>query len=114
MRSDPTLRRIYREYNRKWFNGALPAIPVVWGETRRFPRSEGKSTLALTNFEANSPMQIVFAPRLRKNKEWNLVRCTMLHEMCHVALPYKVAPHGRAFQNLMRDHAMRGAFDGRW
>lgn len=113
MRSDPTLQRIYRKYNKQWFEGKLPRLPVVWGEPRKFPNSEGKSTLASTHYEADAPVLIVFAPRLRVNKEWNLVRCTMLHEMCHVALPYRV-DHGKIFQNLMRDLAMRGAFDGLW
>lgn len=112
--SNRRLGEIYNEYNVRWFGGDLPKIPVRWGDPRKFSRREGKATLAVTNFDGKRAVEIVFAPRLRKNREWQLIRFTLLHECCHVVLPHNVADHGRAFNNKMRELANAGAFDGLW
>lgn len=43
----------------------------------------------------------------------DMIKMSVLHEMCHVALhPYM--KHGRKFQEEMKRLAMRDAFEGIW
>jgi len=112
--SNRYLRRIYDEYNKKYFSGSLPRLPVRWGDSRTFSRREGKSTLAVTDYESGKPVGIRFAPRMRRYREHQLVRFTCLHEMVHVEQPSHLADHGRNFQERMRELANLKAFDGLW
>lgn len=112
-RSNRHLKDVYNGYNRRYFGGKLPKIPVCWGDPRHFARKEGKGTLAVTNFFGNCPVNIVFAPWLKKTRQWQLIKFTLLHEMAHVALPAKVQ-HGEKFQNEMKRLARANAFEFLW
>jgi len=112
--SNRYLRRIYDEYNKKWFEGRLPRLPVQWGDSRTFTRREGRSTLAVTDYESGKPIGIRFAPRMRRYREHQLVRFTMLHELVHVEQPAHHADHGRCFNDRMKELANAGAFIGLW
>ena len=108
MDSSPYLKRLYREYNRKYFGGSLPKIWLIFGQAREWRASKlGKTTCAATFFEDGKPIGI--AVRYYKHKSTNYFKADLLHEMAHVANPR--ANHGRAFKREMRRLMMAGAFD---
>ena len=68
------LQDIYDTYNREYWDGKLPKATVVWtahdhkyGETRQDP--DGRFRVRLD---------------VIKNRESNVAKTTILHEMCHV------------------------------
>lgn len=109
MRSDPRLKRIFNEYNRKWFGGKLPGSTVVrWARSKKDLKfeCESKTVLACADNET-----IVMSPWMKGST--NLCRFTMLHEMVHVKLP-PIAGHGPRFQKEMHRLARAGAFAKLW
>jgi hypothetical protein len=102
MRSDPTLRRWYLRYNRKWFAGELPTSCVLYWNS-----CEGK--LALSWWADGIPHITIdpcigFSPIIAKQK--------LLHEMAHIAKPK--AHHGKVWQEEMLRLASAGAFTNLW
>jgi predicted metal-dependent hydrolase len=108
MRSDRNLKKIYRQYNKEWFDSALPDVSVRWAVDDDDMKFEcaSKSFLACADNTAivlNSEMK--GATRL-----W---RFTLLHEMVHTKLwPYR--GHGKKFQMEMLRLAALGAFAMLW
>lgn len=97
------LRRLYREYNRRWFHGRLPAADI------RFARID-PGDLGVCLVFAGTP-EIRISTDIRR---WTkTVKCTLLHEMAHVALPVRVE-HGPRFEREMLRLAKLGAFCGLW
>jgi hypothetical protein len=116
MRSDPTLKRYYRELNKKWFKGELPAsTKCVWGPISEH-KQNGKGSGAMAFCESptdDDPFFLIsFDPRLKKLNWWNLVRSTMIHEMVHVWTKNRDS-HGPVFEAKMRELANAGAFKKR-
>lgn len=108
MRSHPTLKRLYREYNRRYFAGKLPNIWIIFGQAREWRASKlGKTTCAATFYEDGIPIGI--AIRYYKHKGVQYVKTDLLHEMIHVSKPR--ANHGPAFKKELRRLMDAGAFD---
>jgi hypothetical protein len=100
---------LYEYWNRRFFRGRLPDIPVKWDN-----KSYSKGGSAWFNHETKQPVKITLNPKYRDSRcVW---QATLLHEMVHVEqwkLPEKQA-HGRKFKKRMRELAASGAFDLLW
>jgi hypothetical protein len=108
VQSNPYLKRLYRFYNKKYFNGELPDIWLIFGQARVWKKARlGKRTCAATFFEDGHPIGI--AIRYYETKNFGYIRADLLHELIHVARPK--AGHGRAFKQELRRLMMAGAFD---
>jgi hypothetical protein len=108
VQSSPYLKRLYRQYNKKYFGGCLPKIWLIFGQAREWRASKlGKTTCAATFFEDGVPIGI--AIRYYKNKSTNYFKTDLLHELIHVANPR--ASHGPAFKKELRRLMAAGAFD---
>ena len=109
MKSHPYLRRLYRKYNKKYFNNQLPDIPVAFASPGTFHRAGlGKKTCAVTLFEPDyRPKAIII--RHYPSKNWCYIKSDLLHELVHVAHPRW--NHGRNFKAEIRRLAAEGAFD---
>lgn len=108
MRSNRALKKLYREYNRKFFGNTLPKIWLIFGQAREWKKARlGKTTCAATFFEGGKPIGI--AIRYYKHKGSQYCKTDLLHEMCHVARPR--AGHGPAFKEEIRRLMLAGAFD---
>lgn len=95
------LQDIFRFYNRTYWDGKLPATVVVWtglensyGETDLLP--DGRYIIRLDAL---------------KNRENNVARSTLLHEMCHVKTWGATPPHGLRWQAELHRIMLEGAFD---
>jgi hypothetical protein len=113
MRSDPYLKRLYNQYNKKYFGNQLPKIKVHYASPAQFvKRKLGKTTCAATLYDENhKPVAIVI--KKFKRKAYGYIKSDLLHEMVHVALPFRV-DHGPRFQAEMLRLAMAGAFEKVW
>lgn len=109
MRSHPWLKRLYREYNKKYFDNKLPNdIWVIFGGARDWRTAKlSKNTCAATFFEDHKPIGI--AIRYYRFKTGPYVKSDLLHEMIHVARPR--VGHGRTFKQEVRRLAALGALD---
>ena len=111
MRSHPYLKRLYRQYNRKYFGGQLPNICVRFGNAQAMKQAGvPRGTLAATLLSNGKPYAIVI--RDYANKSWRYIKADLLHELVHVAHPR--ADHGPVFENEMKRLANLGAFKGVW
>lgn len=113
MRSNPALKKIYNEYNKRWFGGKLPvAVKIYWGkdgECLGQVEYEGvvRRTNALQKYE-KADIEIVLNKATRKFPR--IFRTTILHECCHV----KLLPnrhHGDKFQQEIRRLVRIGAYN---
>ena len=102
--SEPSLRRWYRDFNRRWFANRLghevdilyAPIEGCWGDTR-----------------PDDPECFVIRINPRYSLCTRSARLTLLHEMVHVELwPY--AAHGPRFEARMQALAAAGAMRGLW
>jgi predicted SprT family Zn-dependent metalloprotease len=104
MLSDSQLRRWYRDYNRRFFGGALPADADVF-----YAPIDGAHGDALG--ESNGEFTLRINPACAI--DLRVVRMTLLHEMAHLKLwPYRT--HGPRFEQEMQRLAVAGAFKGLW
>lgn len=89
MRNDPTLKRWFREYNKKYFDNKLPNVYCFWEPS--FVTSDELGEL----WEKEPGLFILrIDPAIKFCKE--LSRITLLHEMSHLKLwPY--LGHGKGF-----------------
>lgn len=101
--SDGELQGIFQTYNRMYWSGRLPATVVVWagmeksyGETDLLP--DGRYIIRLD---------------ILRNREGNVIRTTLLHEMCHVKTWGKddKNPHGSIWLAELHRIMLEGAFD---
>jgi hypothetical protein len=103
------LSRLYRLYNKKYFNNELPNIDIDFQSPRRFKADgHGKRTCAVTIFQHGKPVAIYI--KRYANKEWPYIKCDLLHEMIHVSLPCR-CNHGPRFKKELRRLMKAGAFD---
>ncbi|VVB52861.1 Uncharacterised protein [uncultured archaeon] len=100
-------QRLYRRYNRLYFRGKLPNIPVLF----RKGLVEKYNAIGITQYEGKVPKRILIENTLRTWRGG--FRMTLLHEMVHVSLPYKV-DHGPRFEKGMLRLAKMRAFKGLW
>lgn len=97
------LRWTYRKYNRRYFGGRLPAVDIRFADI-----DDGCLGICIV-FAGTHEIRIA-----RPIRSWGkVVKCTVLHEMCHVALPKRVE-HGPRFEREMQRLAAAGAFKGLW
>ena len=114
MRSHRTLKRLYNEYNRKYFSGKLPSIEINFitpGQMKKF-FGLNRATCAVTCFKEGTTETVAIYISRNFLKCWRYVRADLLHECVHVAHPK--ADHGKVFQDEMKRLAMRGAFEDVW
>ena len=102
MKSDRGLKRIYRSYNRRFFDGQLPDAFIWW----EVPAG------------AYADCQLIDGVwRVRINPSlagWpSIARWSLLHEQAHIKL-HPNRNHGRKFQQEMLRLAEAGAFVGLW
>ena len=95
------LQDIFKFYNRTYWDGRLPTVLVVWtglenryGETDMLP--DGRYVIRLD---------------ATKNREGNVARTTILHEMCHVRTWGEDAQHGPRWRAELHRIMLEGAFD---
>jgi len=99
------LESLYAEYNKKYFGGQLPKIPVRWGKV-----DEGHAAEFL-----HHPLEIVVHPTIKRCGLDKYSKILLLHEMAHVKLrDRKIKDHGRVWVNEMKRLARIGAFDELW
>jgi SprT-like family protein len=109
--SHRTLKKLYREYNRRYFGGRLPDALVAFVTPAEMKRSGlGKATCAVTCLNKKRPPAIYISRN--KFKTWGYIRADLLHEMCHVSKPR--ANHGKVFQDEMLRIAKLGAMNDVW
>jgi hypothetical protein len=114
VRSHPTLKRIYREYNRKYFGGRLPNVDINFISPGQMKKCFGlaRATCAVTCFKKGTITPVAIYISKNKYKIWRYVRADLLHELVHVDRPR--ADHGPVFENEMKRLAAAGAFKGIW
>lgn len=98
--------KMYDEYNRLYFGGKLPKIPVLWS------RKHTKDCRGICVYIPE--LAIYLNPSL---KGWERTWCmTLLHEQVHVEQRHDVRAkdHGRKFQNRMKALVRQGAFQDLW
>ena len=110
--SDRRLKRLYRHFNRRYFDGALPDSTEVWWEHVDGACADCDVDNCGLAFDAGSDS---FMIRLNPDIGWSErnAKLALLHEMVHVKL-YPNFNHGRRFQNEMIRLAALGAFDRLW
>lgn len=112
MRSDPTLKRYFHRFNRRWFSGALPKNTVVrWSVEEEEESPKHRNDVAWT-FPFREPPEIIV--NRKYHGDWNLIKFTMLHEMVHIEEPEDTrTDHGKRWEARMLELATRGAFSAR-
>lgn len=111
MRSDRKLKQLYKLYNKQYFRNKLPNIQVAFGTPSDFKKGGlGKTTCAVTIYNAAGIPKAVVIKKY-KGKEWPYIKADLLHEICHVALPWGTH-HGPAFHREMKRLFLAGAFNG--
>ena len=111
MRSNRTLKRLYNEYNHRYFAGKLPDVQIEFVTPEEMKRSGlAKHTCAVTCFNPGF-RPAIFISRT-KHKTWGYIRSDLIHEMCHISKPR--ANHGKVFQDEMKRLALMNAFQDIW
>ena len=96
-----TLEQAYRYFNRKYFHNRLPHpsdMLLRWGSIKGMGYQQGDEI-------------VINRKDRRRDSVWKL---TLLHEMCHAALPNAAPDHGKEFQREMLRLAKMGAFHNLW
>jgi hypothetical protein len=73
--SSGEIQDIYKSYNREYWNGKLPAVTVIW---TALPEGRFGQT------EKDDNGRFIIKLDVVKNRESNVAKTTVLHEMCHV------------------------------
>jgi hypothetical protein len=116
----PNLRRAFNEYNKKYFDGELPAAYLEWRIYK-----EMKPYYAFLSRTVADPSEFVIAIHPRWKSHPRLWKWGLLHEMCHLKLALlppskyrrygdKDPDHGPDFQKEMQRLALAGAFERLW
>lgn len=108
-RSAPTLKRMFDQYNRRFFRNRLPNDTIVrWSSNIKWEGDEGQ-------YNADDPPLIEICSSLkRKTRQRNF---TLLHEMVHADHDNReinCEHHGKLFNRDMLRLACIGAFNGLW
>jgi hypothetical protein len=103
---DIDLQATYKLLNKKYFEGKLPQVEIVYCNIHELPV---KGSIGTTTFENGVPVKIWLFDALAYMGIF-LIQ-TLLHEMAHVKLGMK-AGHGKKFKaELLRLHT-EGAYNG--
>lgn len=104
---DRDMTHWYRLYDKKYFKGRLPVLEVYYG-----PLSARKERFAYgcTAFLKGKPIYIALNNKLNRMGE-EISRLTLLHEMVHVSMGSRGAPHGPLFHEEKRRLIKAGALD---
>ena len=79
------LQDIYATYNREYWNGRLPKATIVWTAlSKKFGETDGQNDADYGETDKADDGTFVIRLDVVKNKEANVARTTILHEMCHV------------------------------
>lgn len=107
--SDPVLSRWYRDYNKKYFLGALPepdAVRIFYGpcfkEFRQYGRTMG--------FEQDAVEWDMHLDELLEEHE-PFAKLTLLHEMVHIKR-WPDRRHGELFRKEIEILVLKGAYKG--
>jgi len=114
VQSNPYLKRLYNQYNKKYFSNRLPNLPLLFvtpGEMKKY-FGVNRGCCAITCFKQGTTEPVAIYVSLNCHKSWRYVKSDLLHEMFHVARPR--AEHGKAFEDEMMRIAKLGAFAGIW
>lgn len=106
----PEMSALFLEYNKKYFRGRLPVVPVFW--SRHLLDEE--DLMGWTLPAGHGRFVILLNKRMLDNGFENTSIATMLHESCHVAVFPKGMEHGPAFEKCMESLAARHVFAGIW
>jgi hypothetical protein len=111
MRSDRTLRKWYRQLNRRFFGNQLPDdVCVRWAddtEEREAKWEEKYFGWADPAYDGRHRYVIIMSRR--KITSLSLKAATLAHEMCHIATDLK-DDHGPAFEQWRQYIGDRGIF----
>lgn len=106
--SDPALEKEYRAINAQYFDNRLPAVKLRWES-----RLDEVGPLIADGFRMGGVTDghlILLNPAIQgSDDEFRRVLC---HEMVHIAVVSEKDAHGPAFQQYLRQLAIRGAFRG--
>lgn len=105
------LQQAYLAYNAKYFKNRLPRNCILRWSSRLTHAMGRQAWFRRLDADFDIPV-IEISSRYRASKRTTLL--TLLHEMVHLALPAKGAPHGPHFQKEMLRLARAGAFKGLW
>jgi hypothetical protein len=110
--TEKQLKSLYKRYNRKYFDGSLPAdIPL------KFENMSATTHCGLTTMFASEGLflPVIYLDSTFKEYE-PLTKISLLHEMTHIKLHPRALEdaHGQAFDEEMMRLAFRGAFHGLW
>ena len=114
LQNNSYLKRLYNQYNKKYFDGRLPNILVGYVTTRQLKQARvKKGTCAFTSFDPKfTTIPVAIGIHFNRSKSMTYIKADMLHEMAHVANPR--ANHGPVFQKEMKRIAQAGAFIDVW
>lgn len=112
--TESQLKRHYARFNKKYFDGKLPADVAI-----KFVDMSGSNDGGLCVSLSHDGLQLHTIYLDSNFKEYDtVIEWFLLHEMCHLKLfnqlPAETDPHGQQFDEEMLRLAFRGAFRGRW
>lgn len=106
--TEKQLNSLYKRYNRKYFDGKLPAeVPIKFVDMSATNQGGLCTTVASDGLVLN----VIYLDSTFKEYD-NLLKFFLLHEMVHCKLPAN--DHGKEFDDEMMRLAFRGAFHGLW
>ena len=88
---------IYRETNKKYFNGELPPVPIAITDLSG-EDTETETILAMTRFDGSFTMDIDLN-RIHSKQE---LTETIRHEECHIFVGPEEREHGSNFRACMK------------
>jgi len=97
------MQDIFDTYNREYWDGKLPKTVIVW---TGLPKQRYGETEKQTDGSFIIRLDVI------KNKEQNVAKTTLLHEMCHVKTYGKdKTDHGDRWHAELHRIMLEGAFD---
>lgn len=106
--TEKKLLSLYKQYNKKYFDGRLPAeVPI------KFVDMSATDHCGLTTMfsEPGLSLSVIYLDSTFRDHDI-LNKFSLLHEMVHIKVP--LAEHGQEFDDEMIRLAFRGAFRGIW
>lgn len=106
------LQSLYKQYNRKYFDGKLPAeVPVKFIDMSETDMGGLCTTIA----SGGLVLHVIYLDSNFKDYD-NILKFFLLHEMVHIKVPVIDGqdPHNKEFDDEMIRLAFRGAFHTIW
>lgn len=110
--TEKALQSLYRRYNKKFFDGKLPAdIPIKFVDMS----ATNQGGLCTTVASEGLVLHVIYLDSTFREYD-NLLKLFLLHEMVHVQIPALDGqdPHGKEFDDGMMRLCFRGALKGLW